>query len=227
MARSRPVRTHPAGPNSPVPVVLQNRQHAVTINLARLRRTAKAVLAAARTGDAELSLMLVSDRRMRALNSRYRKQDRSTDVLAFPLTVPSIPPLCKGRLGGVESLGKLYLPSPLLTKEGNLRQPPVLLGDVVISLPTARRQAAERGHGLFDEVIRLLVHGVLHLLGYDHERGLREAARMARRERAILRTLTSKHIANNVGAGNPAQGRADQYSARSKREGVNPSPTRK
>jgi rRNA maturation RNase YbeY len=65
----------------------------------------------------------------------------------------------------------------------------VLLGDVVVSMQTARRQAAERGHGLFDEVVRLVVHGVLHLLGYDHERSLREATRMARKERAILRRI--------------------------------------
>ncbi len=64
-----------------------------------------------------------------------------------------------------------------------------LLGDVVISLPTAARQARTRGHSLDHEVATLLVHGVLHLYGYDHERGEREARRMRRRERAILRSL--------------------------------------
>lgn len=143
-----------------MPVVLQNRQRAVAIDRAWLGRTAAAVLAAARAGGAELSLVLVSDRRMRALNRRYRKKDRPTDVLAFPLR--------EGRFSRFR--GKL-------------------LGDVVISIPTAKRQAALLGHSLRDEVSRLLVHGVLHLLGYDHERSERDALRMARKEKAILRTV--------------------------------------
>ena len=145
-----------------MPVVLQNRQRVVAIDRAWLRRTAEAVLSAARADGAELSLVLVSDRRMRALNRRYRKKDRPTDVLAFPLH---------------ENWGQATFRS----------LSPFLLGDVVISVPTARRQATERGHGLRDELRRLLVHGVLHLLGYDHERGPRDAALMARKEKAILK----------------------------------------
>lgn len=64
-----------------------------------------------------------------------------------------------------------------------------LLGDVVISLPAARRQADAAGHSIDREVVTLLIHGVLHLCGYDHERGVREARRMARRERAVRRRL--------------------------------------
>jgi rRNA maturation RNase YbeY len=66
---------------------------------------------------------------------------------------------------------------------------PSLLGDVVISVPTALRQAREAGRRPEDEVAILLVHGVLHLCGYDHERSRREAARMRRREQAILRAI--------------------------------------
>ena len=61
-----------------------------------------------------------------------------------------------------------------------------LLGDVVISVPTARRQAREAGHSLDEEVAALLIHGVLHLCGYDHERSEKEAKRMERRERGIF-----------------------------------------
>jgi rRNA maturation RNase YbeY len=67
----------------------------------------------------------------------------------------------------------------------------MVLGDVVISVPTAVRQASEAGHPTEDEVAALLVHGVLHLCGYDHEKGAREAARMRRRERAVLKALGS------------------------------------
>ena len=64
-----------------------------------------------------------------------------------------------------------------------------LLGDVVISVPTARRQAKEGGRSLSEELAWLLVHGVLHLCGYDHERSDAEARRMKRREQAVLRVL--------------------------------------
>lgn len=66
---------------------------------------------------------------------------------------------------------------------------PMLLGDVVISVPTARRQAKESGRSVGDELAALLVHGVLHLCGYDHERSAREAMRMRRRETAIVKRL--------------------------------------
>jgi rRNA maturation RNase YbeY len=61
-----------------------------------------------------------------------------------------------------------------------------LLGDVVISVPRAARQAAEQGHALQQELAVLLIHGILHLLGYDHERGTPEARRMRRKECALL-----------------------------------------
>jgi len=153
-----------------VPVVLQNRQRVVAIDRAWLRRTAEAVLSAARADGAELSLVLVSDRRMRVLNRRYRKKDRPTDVLAFPLHE-------KWKWGQATFLSLS----------------PFLLGDVVISVPTARRQGAELGHGLREELRRLLVHGVLHLLGYDHERGPRDAALMARKEKALLKMINRNH----------------------------------
>lgn len=66
---------------------------------------------------------------------------------------------------------------------------PTMLGDVVVSLPTAVRQAKEGGRSADEEVVALLVHGILHLCGYDHERGEREARRMARRERMLLQAI--------------------------------------
>jgi rRNA maturation RNase YbeY len=64
-----------------------------------------------------------------------------------------------------------------------------MLGDVVISLPQASRQAKQAGHSLDREVAVLIAHGLLHLMGYDHERSTREASRMSRRERAIACAL--------------------------------------
>jgi rRNA maturation RNase YbeY len=178
-----------------VPVLLQNRQRAVAVNQAWLGRTAEAVLAAARAGAAELSLLLVSDRRMRALNRRYRKKDRPTDVLAFPMYEGQSP-----KRRSPAPAASVAAKSPgrgrVLARPGRAGETasrvPMVLGDVVISLPTAKRQAAALGHSLRAEVARLLVHGVLHLLGYDHERGARDASVMARKEKMILRAIQGK-----------------------------------
>lgn len=126
-------------------------------------RVAELVLDAVGERQSELSIELAGDRRMRRLNRLYRKKDRTTDVLAFPMREALMPPA-----------------AGLTTN---------MLGDVVISVPQALRQAREAGGQLDDEIVSLLVHGVLHLCGYDHERGEKEAARMHRRERKLLTAI--------------------------------------
>ncbi len=74
------------------------------------------------------------------------------------------------------------------TREGP-GPPSALLGDVVISLPQALRQSRRHQRGVDYELVVLLIHGILHLCGYDHERSEQEARRMSRRERAVLRTV--------------------------------------
>ncbi len=128
----------------------------------RVGRNARRLLAALRRPDDELSVLLVSDREMRRLNRAWRGRDRPTDVLSF----------AQG--------------------EGEGAPPSGLLGDVVISVDTARRQAAEREVPVGHEADRLLIHGVLHLLGYDHEVSEREARRMRRRERARARARAAQ-----------------------------------
>ena len=152
---------------------MQNDQRAVAIDQKWLGRTAEAVLSAARAETAELSVLLVSDRRMRALNRRYRKKDRATDVLAFPMNER-----------------RSLAPAASVAAKSRLSSVPMLLGDVVISIPTATRQAKTQGHSVSQEVAMLLIHGVLHLCGYDHERGEREARLMRRKERAVLRSVS-------------------------------------
>jgi probable rRNA maturation factor len=134
------------------------------VKQASLRRLAEQLLSATGESTSELSIELIGDYRMRRLNRVYRNQDRTTDVLAFPMREALSP-----------------TPSRLTS---------AILGDVVISVPKALRQAREAGRTPDDELVALLVHGVLHLCGYDHERNRKEAARMHRRERAILRLLS-------------------------------------
>jgi len=104
----------------------------------------------------DVALCLVSDDRMREFNRRYRGKDAPTDVLSFP--------------GDDE-------PEP----DGSFH-----LGDIVIAVPTASRQAASLGHTLPRELKRLALHGYLHLLGYDHET---DDGTMLRLERRLARRL--------------------------------------
>jgi len=106
---------------------------------ARLRKAADRMLAELDLEDAELSVLLVSDAAIHVLNQQHRGKDRPTDVLSFPM-------------------GEAPGPSDA----------PRLLGDVVISLPTAARQAKSRKRPLFAEARFLLAHGILHLIGHDH-----------------------------------------------------------
>jgi probable rRNA maturation factor len=142
-----------------MPVILSSRLHSRRLRLSRLHSLAENILRASDSARADLSLMLVGDRSMRRLNRLYRRKDRTTDVLAFPIGKHRARPLSD------------------------------LLGDVVISLPQAAKQAKRAGHSLEHELTVLMIHGLLHLLGYDHERNAREAHRMQRKERAILRSL--------------------------------------
>ena len=125
----------------------------------RLRARANAVLAALGQEQAELSVSLLADGEMAALNERWRGRSGPTDVLSFSL---------------LEGEGREHR-----------RQ---LLGDVVIGVEVAARQARRAGRGLDDEVARLLVHGVLHLLGHDHERAA-QARAMRAEERRLWRAL--------------------------------------
>jgi len=149
-----------------MPVVLSSRLRGRRLSLPRLQTLAESILQAAGAARAELSLLLVGDRSMRRLNRLYRRKGRTTDVLAFPMR---------------QVRPRVTVHSSRFTSS--------MLGDVVISLPQAARQAKQAGHALEHELTVLVIHGLLHLLGYDHERSAREARRMQRRERAIARAV--------------------------------------
>lgn len=120
--------------------------------------------------DAELSLLLVDDSRMRRLNYKYRGIDKTTDVLSFPQMSYSV----KRKALSVKSYNAINA------------QRTTLLGDVVINLQAAKRQAIEHGLSFNEELRWLLVHGVLHLIGYDHERTRYAERKMRSKERELL-----------------------------------------
>jgi probable rRNA maturation factor len=128
-----------------------------------LKKITAAILKALERSQAELSIALVGDKEMRPLNAKYRKKNKTTDVLSF----------------SADSLATAKR---------------VLLGDVIISVEQARRQAKERNHSLKREMVILLIHGILHLLGYDHERSPRQAKIMAGLEAKLLNHLCERGL---------------------------------
>ena len=125
-----------------MPVYLTNATRKSGLDTQALEPLIHRLLAAVGEDDASLSVSFVRDPKIRELNRTYRDKDKPTDVLSFPLYEA-------GDAG-----------------DGETER---LLGDIVISVDTALRQAAEYDATLDREVQRLLIHGILHLLGHDHE----------------------------------------------------------
>ena len=113
--------------------------------------------------EAELSILLVDDPQIQELNRRYLHRDKPTNVLAFPM-----------KKGGGPALH------------------PNLLGDLVISVETAQRQSNRFGLNDIEMIILLMIHGLLHLVGYEHEGTRKGAQEMARKQRELLRLALKK-----------------------------------
>ena len=127
--------------------------------------------------DAELSILLTDNEGIRALNRRYLDRDRPTDVLSFPMW---------------------DFNSELRTPNSEL-----ILGDVVISIEKARKQAEELGVTMDEELSRLLVHGILHLFGFDHEKSSKEAQRMKKEEERLIEISRCKMQGYKKSSQNP------------------------
>ena len=107
--------------------------------------------------DGELSVLFTDDKQIAQLNSHYRRKDEPTNVLAFPMSVQAPTDVASG-----------------------------MLGDVVISVDTAIRESKELQEPLEETIYRLLIHGILHLLSYDHEGSPGEAKRMQTAQKRLL-----------------------------------------
>jgi probable rRNA maturation factor len=118
----------------------------------------------------ELSLVMVGDRAIRRLNREFRAKDQATDVLSFPQ---------------FEDKAELKA----LPRGGAKNAPPIPIGDIVISIEIASRQARELEQSAAARLRTLLIHGLLHLTGYDHERSAAEARRMFKREHELAELM--------------------------------------
>jgi probable rRNA maturation factor len=134
------------------------------VERAVVRRRAEAMLALLQLEKSELSLVLSDDDQLHQLNKIYRGKDKPTDVLAFPM-----------REG---DFGRLHAGLPA-----------GLLGDVIVSVPTAKRQARAAKKDLMAEITMLVAHGLLHLLGWDHDTAAKDRAMRAETERLVAAAL--------------------------------------
>ena len=146
--------------NQRMEVLIDNRQNNLKIPLKKIKKTARAILNALDFPDGELSILIVGDQQIAKLNLAYLNTQGSTNVIAFPM------------------------------REGQFNEiTPNLLGDVVISIETAQQEAHAACISLQNRFNQLLIHGILHLLGYDHEQTQEEAERMEKKSNSLLAML--------------------------------------
>ena len=142
-------------------IQIENRQKRVKIDRRKLRLQTVRLMKALDCADREISITLVDDPQIQSLNKQYLNKDRPTNVISFSLQ--------EGDFGGVN---------------------PTLLGDIVISVDTALRDARKGNLSLEEELIFLVIHGLLHLLGYNHEGTTpREAGKMRKKEKELFAFL--------------------------------------
>ena len=141
-------------------ILIEDKQNHYKIDYQEIRTKAKRILDALECRDGELSILIVGDQEIAKLNEVYLCRPKPTNVLAFPMQ--------QGQF-----------------KELN----PNLLGDVVISVDTAAREAEGAGVSLETRFDQLLIHGILHLFGFDHEKTLESASAMQTKEKQLLELL--------------------------------------
>jgi probable rRNA maturation factor len=171
----------------PAQVFGADEQSAVAIDVLRWIRLTRLVLQEERVPrDAEVSVVFVDEDTIADLNRRFLGGTGPTDVLAFPIDEEALP---GGRHPDEGGRG------PGASDEAD--EPPIVLGDVLVCPAVAARQAPTHGQSLDDELALLVVHGVLHLLDYDHAED-DEAARMQHRERQLLARFAELESASDV-----------------------------
>ncbi len=147
-------------------ILIADQQKLVKLDRNGLRRDLRKILDLLAVSDRELSLMLVNDARIRELNRDYLGKDRPTNVISFSLS--------EGAFGQVN---------------------PGVLGDVVVSVETAAREAEAAGISVRDAVLNLVLHGILHLTGYDHEKVRGRARVMSAVQEAIFFEIRGYRLA--------------------------------
>ena len=151
---------HTAGEGLEMEILIKNQQSSYEISLEKIEQTVKVILDALDCPDGEISILIADDPAIKELNRKYLNRNNPTNVIAFPM-----------RQGEFAHLT------------------PQLLGDVVISTDMAAREAKSSGMSVEQRFKELLVHGILHLFGYDHETSAREARKMEIKNQELLKLI--------------------------------------
>ena len=148
-------------------ILIEDRQDSYRISHEETGKKAETILNALECRDGELSILIVDDPEIAGLNKKYLSRSGPTNVIAFPMQ--------QGPFGQIT---------------------PNLLGDVVISIDTAAREAQEAGISVESRIDQLLIHGILHLLGFDHEKTSEQAKAMRIKEEELLKLLQDFELRN-------------------------------
>lgn len=165
-----------------IEILITNQQRLIKINLPRIKRLLRKALKLLVSGglsdkksilklllfgksNIELSVIFINDKTMRELNLKHRGKNKITDVISFP------------QITETEYMSV------------SAEQIPLFLGDIAINLHQAKRQAIQNNSTFYDEVARLLIHGLLHLTGYDHEKNAYQVKKMATLEAKLLEMI--------------------------------------
>ena len=147
--------------NKIMKIQIENNQNKIKIDKRKIRSTTIKLLKYLDCADKEISLSFVNDETIQQLNNQYLHKDKPTNVLSFSLQ--------EGEFNNIN---------------------PQILGDIVISLDTAQADASKSGLSLEQEIDFLIIHGLLHLLGYNHEKTTKEETKkMQRKEKDLFRLL--------------------------------------
>jgi probable rRNA maturation factor len=153
----------------PMPLSMQNRQRSVHIDTVKISKYVHRLMAYLGCNRQELSIVFSNDQFIRNLNRTYRQKDYPTNVLAFP------------------------------QDQSEFDHPDTsLLGDIVVAAPTAAREAHALAQSVEDRLFYLIIHGLLHLLGYDHERSTEDRLAMEAREEEILKQFKQESPLQNA-----------------------------
>ena len=151
-------------------VLLRNDHPNINIDCTDLENMIEKVMDHLGCQNTEVSILLTRDKDIRLLNKEFRSIDQPTDVLSFPQNQDEDPPIPGEKI----------------------------LGDIAVSLDTAQTQANEHGLVLKEEIVLLLIHGILHLLGYDHEASEQEDQKMRSKTRELFKLAFPKKFLDDT-----------------------------
>lgn len=147
-------------------IIIRNLQRKVKIDREHIQRCLEIVLKKLKLEKTEIGILFVNDFRSKELNRTYRGKNQPTDVISFPL------------FHSIKEIKEAVKDTPY--------EEDLPIGDVVVNLHQAKRQADEYNVEIHEEILRLIVHGVLHLCGYDHELSKKQEKRMFRKQKELL-----------------------------------------